>query len=132
MVRPVSESLGPTGRIERVSAGAMVVVAAHGELDLQSVAPLRSAVDAALGERPLILALDLRDVTFVDCGIVGELVATEQRCEAHGRRLMLVRGGTQVDRVLEACALEGHFHLVSALDEIPGGEPTGSAASEND
>jgi anti-anti-sigma factor len=109
----------------------MAIVAPQGELDLRSVPPLVATVDAALAESPLILAIDLRGVTFLDGGTVGTLVSIGRRCEAEGRRLLLVHEGPQIDRVLSACGLDGHFDVVSGLDRIPGDEPTGILGFES-
>jgi anti-anti-sigma factor len=120
----VADGHDPGVSIERSTAGAMAIVTARGEFDLSAVAPLRAAVTAALAESPLIFALDLRGVTFIDCGTVGELIAISGRCAEEGCRMLVVRGGAQVDRVLSACGVEGRFDIVDGLDQIPSGEAT--------
>ncbi len=120
----MDERSDPGVRFDHTSTGAMSIVAPHGELDLRTTGPLRAAVDAALHDRPLILAVDLRGVSFMDGGTADELVAIGRRCRAEGRRFMLIRGGTQVDRVLAALDLENHLELIAGPEEIPSARAT--------
>jgi anti-anti-sigma factor len=64
----------------------MAIVAPHGDLDLATAQQLLGVVHAALAESPLILAIDLRGVGFMDGGTIGTLIDIGQRCTAEGRR----------------------------------------------
>ena len=115
-------SSSSTCRIESTRAGAMSILSPHGELDLAGVEALLSHVDWLLQDGQLVLAIDLRGLTFMDASGVHALITAGRRCEAHGRRFTVVRGAKQIDRLLKVCGLEGYFDMVSELDQLPGGE----------
>jgi anti-sigma B factor antagonist len=117
-------------RIDRRRAGAMAIVAPHGDLDLATAPALLTSIDAALAESPLILAIDLRGVGFMDGAAIGTLIDVGQRCSAEGRRMLLVRGSARIDRLISACGLDGHFDVVPGLDHLPAGEPADLAGLE--
>jgi hypothetical protein len=39
----------------------------------------------------------------------------------------VIRGNAQIDRLLKACGLEGHFDMVSEPDQLPDGKLTAAA-----
>jgi anti-anti-sigma factor len=124
------EGPGAGVRIDRTRAGSMAIVAPHGDLDLAAAQQLVAVVEAAIAESPLILAIDLRGVGFMDGGTIGTLIDIGLRCTADGRRMLLVRGNSQVDRLISACGLDGYFDVVAGLDRLPGGEATDVAGLE--
>jgi anti-anti-sigma factor len=124
MIPAMLDGTDAGARIDHTSAGAMAIVAPHGELDLSAASRLSAAVEAALAGSPLILAIDLRGVTFMDGGTIGTFVEIGQRCAAEGRRMLLVRGHAQIDRLISACGLDATFDVVDGLDQLPGGEAT--------
>jgi anti-sigma B factor antagonist len=100
----------------------MSIISPHGELDLAGVATLLSHLDWLLQDGQLVIAVDLRGLTFMDASGVHALITAGRRCEAHGRRFTVVRGAKQIDRLLKVCGLEGYFDMVSELDQLPDGE----------
>src|SRR4051812_42315810 len=97
--------------VERLPSGA-VCLALRGELDLAHAysfdAELRRVEDAV----PPCIVLDLRDLTFMDsCGL-GRVVAARRRARRAGRRLILVRGGRAVQRLLEMTGVDEAFEIV--------------------
>jgi anti-anti-sigma factor len=117
-------------RIDLTRAGAMAIVAPHGKLDLAATRQLSATVQTTLAQSPLIVAIDLRGVTFIDRGAIGSLIEIGQRGTADGRRMLLVRGPAPIDRVISDCGLDGHFDVVDGLDQLPGGEATDVAGLE--
>jgi anti-anti-sigma factor len=105
----------------------MTILSVHGELDLASGDYLLKQVDDALDEGPLVVAIDLRDLSFMDARGVAALIGAGERCQARDRRFTIIRGGHQVDQLLEACGLSNYFDMVSDLDQLPDGELTRSA-----
>jgi anti-anti-sigma factor len=116
--------------IDLTRAGAMAIVAPHGALDLATTRQLSAAVQATLAQSPLIVAIDLRGVTFLDAGAIGSLIEIGQRGSAEGRRMLLVRGPAPVDRLISDRGLDAHFDVVDGLDQLPGGDPTDVAGLE--
>jgi anti-sigma B factor antagonist len=98
--------------LERLPSGA-VRVGLRGELDLVHAytfdTELRRVEDAA----PPCILLDLRELTFMDSCGVGRLVAAKRRARRAGRRLLLVRGGRVVQRLLSLTALDETLEIVS-------------------
>jgi anti-anti-sigma factor len=103
------------------------MVAPQGELDLAGVDELLAHVDRLLAGTPLVLAVDLRGLTFMDASGVHALIAAGRRCEARGRRFTVIRGSAEIDRLLTACGLAGYFDMVSEPDQLPDGELTAAA-----
>ena len=60
-----------------------------------------------------LVVLDLRDLAFMDCAGVHTIVDASARARRDGRRLVLVRGIPDVDRV---------FELTGNADEVEIGE----------
>jgi anti-anti-sigma factor len=116
--------------IDLTRAGAMAIVAPHGELDVAATRQLSAMVQATLVQSPLIVAIDLRAVTFIDAAAVGSLIEIGQRGTAEGRRMLLVRGPAPIDRLISNGDLDAHFDVVDGPDQLPGGEPTDVAGLE--
>ena len=101
----------------RVRGAAWVCVA--GELDLLTAPRLEQALRQATGRARLVV-VDLRDLTRVDAAGVDALVSASRGARRDGRRLVLVRGLPQVDRIL---MLTGASDSVETI-ELANGEPT--------
>jgi anti-anti-sigma factor len=85
------------------------VVRARGEVDLLTVTQLRAALDGCLTTGAGTVVADLREVSFIDCAGVGELVAARRRARRRGVALE-IRPGRAVARVaalLEMTAVLG-------------------------
>jgi anti-anti-sigma factor len=97
-------------------------VNAAGELDV-SVAPLVAEVLQQAARRSRLVVLDLREVTRVDSSGVGVLVHASVDAQRTGRRIVLIRGLSQVDRLL---SMTGSTHAVEIID-LAVGEPATQA-----
>jgi anti-anti-sigma factor len=113
-----------TFRVEILDWGSMWIIALHGELDVSAQEALMGEIDAVLAERPVVLAVDLRGLTFMDSTGVHALISTGLHCQEHGQRFFVIRGGGHIDRVLSACGVDGSFEMVSGPDQLPDGEFT--------
>jgi len=89
-----------------------------GELDL-AAAPLLERTLHQASKRARLVVLDLRDLTRADSSGVGVIVEASASARRSGRRLTLVRGLSQVDRLL---ALTGASNAVEIVD-LAAGEP---------
>lgn len=90
-----------------------------GALDIATSPELERALD----ESPaLLVVLDMRDLGFMDCSGVHTIVDASVRARADGRRLILLRGMPNVDRVF---ALTGTSSIVEVGDIDPQPEPPG-------
>ena len=98
-----------------VAQGGYVHVA--GEVDLATTPQLERALEVALSQS-LAVVLDLQDVTFLDSGGTRAIVTASVGARTRGRRLVLLRGRPNVDRL---------FTLTHLRDQVEFFEP-GSAA----
>ncbi len=70
-----------------------------GELDIATAPELEQTLLKA-EDRARRVVLDLRGLGFMDCAAVHVILDAEHRARRADRRLVLVRGPSQVDRVL--------------------------------
>jgi anti-sigma B factor antagonist len=86
------------------------------ELDIATAPILERTLRSAELRAHLVL-LDLRELTFVDSCGVRVIVYASIRARRAGRRLILVRGPAQVQRLL---ALNGALEALEFVDLAPG------------
>jgi anti-sigma B factor antagonist len=95
-----------------------------GELDLVTSPALEQALrDAEL--RAPVVVLDLRELTFTDSSGVRVITNASARVARAGRRLVLVRGPAQADRMLALIASD-----VPEIVDLDPGEPVAHALSQ--
>jgi anti-sigma B factor antagonist len=97
-------------------AGGAVRVALRGELDLEHAYTFDEELRRVERERPPCLVLDLRGLSFLDSSGLARLLAANRRARRDRRKLLLVRGGAAVTRLMAITAVGQHFETVS---EIP-------------
>ena len=68
-------------------------------------------------QRARRIVLDLRELAFIDTSGVHVIVDGARRATAARRRLVLVRGRAQVDRVLDLTTASGDLEIVD-LDPV--------------
>ena len=90
-----------------------------GELDLATAPRLKQTLRHA-EDRARRVVLDLREVTFMDTSGVHVIEDAGVRATSTGRQLVLVRGPSQVDRVL---ALTGARDRLDIVDLNPAEPP---------
>ena len=89
-----------------------------GELDLSTVGDLESRADEALQGQPPLVVLDLREVTFLDSSGLRWILRLDRRQRDAGGRLVVVRGGRRVARVLELTGAADELELVEDPTEV--------------
>lgn len=120
---PPSSAAGTGERIRRLlpppfacrlseDGGTTTTVHVAGELDIATVADLEQALNASLVRSPLVV-LDLRELTFIDSGGVRTVVSCSERARASGRRVAVLQGPRDVERVF---ALAGSQNDVEPID----------------
>jgi anti-sigma B factor antagonist len=96
-------------------AGGAVRIALRGELDLEHAYTFDEELRRVERERPPCLVLDLRGLSFLDSSGLARLLAANHRARRDRRRLLLVRGGAAVQRLMTITAVGQHFETVSEL-----------------
>ena len=81
------------------------VVRLAGELDVAALPQLRDILEKA-GRPATKVLVDLSDVTFLDAGVVGALLAARTAIGARGVRLVAVGACGMPGRVVQLCGAE--------------------------
>ena len=92
-------------------------VALSGELDMATAPQLADAL-AKLPDGTAIVILDLSELAFMDSSGLHVIVAAQARLAQAGCRIVLVRGGSQVQRLFELTGTERLLEFVSAPDTL--------------
>ena len=102
-------------------AGGAVRLALRGELDLEHAYTFDEEIRRVEERCPPCLVLDLRGLSFLDSAGLGRLLAARRRAQRARRRLVLVRGGPAIQRLLAITAVGDHFEMVRELpaDLVP-------------
>jgi anti-anti-sigma factor len=108
-------------RVEVSREGNTIVLAIGGELDLSSSAALEDEIAKAVQGDAARLVIDLRELEFVDSTGLGVLVKANQLAVDAGREFGLVRGGPQVDRLLNLTGLADRLTIADTPEELIGG-----------
>ena len=89
-----------------------------GELDLYTSKRFDSAIRAAEEKQPVILILDLRELTFIDSTGIRSLTRAVKRAKKRDVRLVLVRGPEEVQGVFRVCGIEQFFEMVDQPEDL--------------
>jgi anti-anti-sigma factor len=121
----------PAMRADFSDNGGLRVATLGGELDMATFDDAEAMLLEAEQDRPPVLVLDLRELTFMDSNGLRLLLRARKRAADDGRRLVLVRGQGIVQRVLEVAGIVERFEMVSDPLEADrsGIQPTPSGES---
>jgi len=81
-----------------------------GELDIATVPQLELTLGMDVLQARLVL-LDLRELAFIDTSGVQAIVKASRRAREEGRRLVLLRGPPNVDRLFTLTASSGDLEI---------------------
>jgi anti-sigma B factor antagonist len=104
------------------SQGRATVIAVRGELDLASSPALQEELDRVSASDAEMLIIDLRELDFMDSTGLSVLVRAHQRAEEQGRRLAMVKGPQQVQRLLSLTGVSDRLTVVDTPEELMTGE----------
>jgi anti-sigma B factor antagonist len=103
--------------VDTQTSGRMVIVALSGELDLLSSPVLGRALECLPADADTIV-VDLRGLEFMDSTGLHLLIRAQQDAQEAGRRFALVRGGDQVQRLLNLTGVADAVTIVDSADEL--------------
>jgi anti-anti-sigma factor len=92
----------------------MVRLALAGEFDLSNASQVEDALKEIERERPALLILDLRELTFMDSTGLRVMVSADARARDDSRRLAVVQGPESVHRVFRITGLDDHLEMVES------------------
>ena len=90
-----------------------VRVTLTGELDLASAYTFDRQMLGVEARQPQVIVVDLRGLTMLDSAGLARLVSAQRRARRGGWRLVLVRGGKVIQRVLQTTRLDELLEVTS-------------------
>jgi anti-sigma B factor antagonist len=94
------------------------VISVSGELDLASSPALEEELERVARSDAQLVVVDLRSLEFMDSTGLSVLVRAHQRAEENGRRLGLVNGSQQVQRLLTLTGVADRLTLTDVPEEL--------------
>lgn len=92
-------AVAPFACSSRADGSGSVRLRVEGELDLANVSAFKHVLHEAQSEAETVL-LDLGELAFIDCSALKEILDADEFARQTGRRLTLIRGSGQVDKVM--------------------------------
>jgi anti-sigma B factor antagonist len=89
-----------------------VHVVLTGELDLAAVPSFEDELRRVEADQPAVLVVDLSGLSFIDSSGLRALVMADERARSRARRLALVSGPPNVQRVFELTQLDRRLDIV--------------------
>jgi len=108
-------------RVEVRAADQATVISVSGELDLASSPALEEELERVAQSNAGVVIVDLRQLEFMDSTGLSVLVKAHQQAEEQGRRLGLVNGSQQVQRLLNLTGVADRLTLADTPEELLGG-----------
>ena len=96
----------------------VVRVALQGELDLGTAYAFDRRLLVIEQAQPAMIIVDLRGLTMLDSAGLARLVSAQRRSRRGGWRLVLVRGGRIVQRVLQTTRLDELLEMTSDPERV--------------
>ena len=90
-------------------------VTLEGELDIASAYAFDRRLLGIEQDQPRLIVIDLRGLTMLDSAGLARLVSAQRRARRGGWKLVLVRGGRVIQRVLQMTQLSEHFEIARDL-----------------
>jgi anti-sigma B factor antagonist len=94
-----------------------IVIALSGELDLASSPDLEEKLDEVYRSDAELVVLDLRELEFMDSTGLSVLIRAHQTAEEAQRRLYLVKGPPQVQRLLTLTGVGERLAVVDTPED---------------
>ncbi len=105
-------------RVDVRNEGRASVIAVSGELDLASSAALEEELTRVIQSSVELVIVDLSALEFMDSTGLSTLVKAHQRSEETGKRLALIRGPQQVQRLLSLTGVAERLELADSPEEL--------------
>ena len=111
--------------------GRAAVIVVSGELDLASSPALEDVLADVQTTDVVLVILDLRKLEFMDSTGLSVVVKAHRRFRSTGRRLALVKGSQQIQRLLDLTGVAEKLMLADTPEELlsRAGLPTSTAPS---
>jgi anti-anti-sigma factor len=97
------------------------VIGIAGELDLASSPALEQSLERVFASGAPIVILDLRELDFMDSTGLSVLIRAQQTAEDAERKLCLVKGPPQVQRLLSLTGVADRLAVIDTPEDALGG-----------
>ena len=108
-------------RVEIRHQNGATVIAIVGELDLASSPALEENLERVFESDSRLVILDLRELNFMDSTGLSVMVKAHQTAEDADRRLYLVKGPPQVQRLLSLTGVGERLAVIDSPEDALGG-----------
>ncbi len=105
-------------RVDVRVEGRAAIIVVTGELDLASSPELEQQLDEVWASDAELLVIDLRELEFMDSTGLSIIVSAHQRLGDSGRKLSVVKGPQQVQRLLDLTGVSERLQLVDTPEEV--------------
>lgn len=105
-------------RVDVRIEGRAAIIVVTGELDLASSPELEEQLDEVWASDAELLVIDLRELEFMDSTGLSIIVSAHQRLGDSGRKLSVVKGSQQVQRLLDLTGVSERLQLVDTPEEV--------------
>lgn len=102
-----------------IKEDARTLVSLAGELDLSTAGRVERELERAERNQPALLALDLRELEFIDSTGLRIVLSADARARREGRRLVVIPGRPAVHRVFRIALLDQRLEFA---EEPPASE----------
>ena len=100
-------------RVSTEERDGRIVLTLDGELDIASAPSIEEALRDAEEQSPPVLLIDLRALQFMDSTGLRTILSADARARDAGRRLVVVQGDKNIQRVFQVTRLYERVEIVS-------------------
>jgi anti-sigma B factor antagonist len=104
------------GHVSECTAQGLTMVRLAGDQDVATVARLRGRLSPSPGATRPDIVIDLREVGFIDCAVVGAMIGARNAAAGAGGRVHLAGLQRLPERVLRLCGLIDSFCVHDGLN----------------
>ena len=101
--------------LQTTANGPVALITLRGELDMLAIAELEAELERVIED---VVALDLRSLLFLDSAGLRMILLARDRLGSEDRRLVLVRGSRDVQRVFEITRTTERLEFVDAPEHV--------------
>ena len=98
--------------------GDAIHLSLNGELDIAAAPRIEDALREAEEQGPATVVLDLSELVFMDSTGLRTILAADARAKEAGRRLVVVQGDENIQRIFEVTRLHERVEIVEDPDDV--------------
>jgi anti-anti-sigma factor len=108
-----------TLRVSSEQAGEKAIrIVVAGELDMASAPQIEEELRSVEQQDPSVILLDLRELEFMDSSGLRAILTAEARAHDQGRRLVVIRGSENIQRLFAVTRLDERMEIVDDPKDV--------------